>query len=135
MNYFVTILAFMFAVYGCESGKSTMKDSPAAQTGTKDTIRIANDSLEYEIIILEIGFDRYLNTQPPETYYSTDFLERKNQFYVGEYNRRVNDPRYSRDLYPQTIDYDSRIRYGKEVNYLLFIYFQYFEKKYNQKLF
>ena len=96
-------------------------------------IRIANDSLEYEITITDIGFPRFLNTQPPEDYYSIDYLERRNQFFVAEYNRRVLDIRYSRELYPQRIEYDLSVQYGKEVNYLLFQYFRYFSREYNQK--
>jgi hypothetical protein len=99
-----------------------------------DTIVIANDVLAYEIIILEQGFERYLNTQPKATFYSTTFLERKNDFYVREYNRRVRSISRSRDLYPQEINYDPSVRYGKEVNFMLFNYFQFFEYKYNQKL-
>jgi len=125
-----TIVSFLFA---CTSNKKSITPSKQFQKET-DTIRIANDSLEYEIIILEIGFNRYLNTQPPADYYGLKFLENKNYLYVTEYNRRVRDITISRDLYPQEINYNPSVRYGKEVNYLLYNYFRFFEKEYNQRL-
>jgi hypothetical protein len=101
---------------------------------SSDTVRIANDELEYEIIIIEPGFNSWLITQPNPEYYSLSSLENKNVFSVAEYNRRVINSAYSRELYPQQINYEPNISYGMEVNYLLFQYFRYFEKTYNQKL-
>lgn len=100
-----------------------------------DTIRIANDSLEYEIIIMEVGFNNWLQTQRPASYYSLAFLENRNRIYVQNYNQRVLQPqRYNPDIYFLQINYDPLVRYGKEVNYLLFMYFRYFEQKYHQNL-
>jgi len=62
-------------------------------------------------------------------------METRNYFFIAEYNRRVLDPyRYSPDLYEMRIDYDRNIRYGYEVNYLLYNYFLYFQQQYKQKL-
>lgn len=101
----------------------------------RDTIRIANDSLEYEIIIIEVGFESWLVTQRPKEFYSVSFLETRNLFYVQTYNQRVLQPqRYDPNLYFQQINYESNIHYGLEVNYLLYMYFEYFQKKYRQNL-
>src|SRR5690554_7798060 len=98
-----------------------------------DTVRIANDSLEYEIIIIEPGFKSWLVTQPKESFYSQEYLEIKNRSFVVEYNYRVQNPnRYPNSLYPERIDYNPNIDYGKEVNYLLYNYFIYFQEKYHQ---
>jgi hypothetical protein len=106
-----------------------------SKTKSLDTVRIANDSLEYEIIIIEPGFQSWLVTQPPRGYYIQKVLENRNLFSVQEYNRRVLDSRYNRtNLYEQQIDYQPGIDYGYEVNYLLFNYFEFFEETYNQKL-
>ena len=115
---------------------NSTKSSTASSAGSpQDTIRIANDSLEYEVIIIENGFYNWLVTQFPEEYYSLGFLENQNRFYVAEYNRRVINPlSYDKDLYLVPINYDPKISYGKEVNYLLYNYFVYFEKTYNQRL-
>ncbi|MDC7993643.1 DUF6146 family protein [Altibacter sp. HG106] len=135
MKYVTSILLLIIAIASCDSTKSSMQegtDNGVAQEG--DTIRIANDSLEYEIIIIEPGFNSWLVTQFPEDYYGIAFLENKNIFYVNEYNRRVLNGQYSKELYPQLINYEANVHYGKEVNYLLYNYFQYFEEKYNQRL-
>ncbi|WP_367379280.1 hypothetical protein [Nonlabens sp. MIC269] len=62
-------------------------------------------------------------------------MEITNQFKVREYNLRVLNPtRFDPNLYVWRIDYESKIDYGYEVNWLLYNYFLFFEKKYNQKL-
>lgn len=100
-----------------------------------DTIRIANDSLEYEIIIIEPGFSTFLNSiARPEGYYSQSFLENKNKFLVADYNQRVQQPfRYDPEIYAQQIEYDPRIDYGYEVNYKLYYWFVYLTRQYNQR--
>ena len=101
----------------------------------QDTIRIANDSLEYEIIIIEVGFDSWLVTQRPKEFFSESFLETRNRFYVQTYNQSVLEPqRYDPNLYFQQINYEPNIHYGLDVNYLLYMYFEYFQKKYKQNL-
>jgi len=132
VNTFAIICLLLF-IASCSTTKNT-RELNTTTVSKPDTLRIANDSLSYEIIILEIGFTNWLVTQPPESYYTTTFLERKNRFYVAEFNRRVLDINRSRDLYPQQINYEFNVHYGKEVNYLLYNYFVYFEEKYNQKL-
>jgi hypothetical protein len=133
MKYFLSILIIASVIFSCDSSKSVMKGDSEAVV-EKDRVRIANDSLEYEIIIIEPGFDSYLISQPPMGYYELSFLENRNAFYVVEFNNRVRDLRYSRNLYNQEIEYRSNIDYGLEVNYLLYNYFQFFEQRYKQKL-
>lgn len=101
-----------------------------------DTIQIANEETEYEIIIIEPGFNFWLQSiAKPEGYYSQSFLENRNQIYTINWNQRVLQPtRYSPNLYELQIDYNSQIDYGYEVNYKLFNYFIYFQRKYNQRL-
>ena len=133
MRYLLGIFVFALAFYSCESGKAVMSDSSVSNSEEMDTVRIANDSLEYEIIIMDIGFNNWLVTQPPEGYYGQSFLEGKNRVFVTEYNRRVqNFQSYDRNLYQQEINYDFDIDYGYEVNYLLYNYFMFFQQRYNQ---
>ena len=107
--------------------------SKTKETSSQDGIVcIANDTLEYEIIISEPGFQSWLLSQPKRGFYSQPYLENKNQRFVTEYNYRVSSPRFSRDSYPQRIEYDPDIDYGYEVNYLLYNYFVYFQNRYNQ---
>jgi hypothetical protein len=136
MKKLLTFIALIITLYGCSSSKQVNQKKELTSTNEKqDTIRIVNEELEYEIIILDVGFDSWLVTQKPMSYYSNQTLRVKNIFYVSEWNQRVSQPfRYNIDLYQQTIDYDPNIDYGLEVNYLLYQYFQFFQKKYNQRL-
>ncbi len=133
MKYLFTILVFSLVVVSCDTSKSTVKSGPE-DTGFSDTVRIANDSIEYEIIIIEPGFNSWLITQPPKGYYGLSYLETRNMEYVTEYNYRVYAPGFNKNLYVQEINYDPSVSYGLEVNYLLYNYFKYFEITYNQKL-
>ena len=101
-----------------------------------DTIEIANEETEYQIIIIEPGFFTWLNSiAKPEGYYSQNFLENRNYILVTEWNQRVLQPqRFSPNLYELQIDYRQNIDYGYEVNYKLYNYFVYFQRKYNQQL-
>jgi hypothetical protein len=124
-------------VFACNSVKtdSALKPTKTDSKTKVDTIEIVNDSLEYKVIILEIGFNAWLQTQRPRGFYSQQFLELKNRQKVTVYNNRFMEPsKYSRDLYPFFIDYDFKTDYGYEVNYLLYHYFLFFEERYSQNL-
>ena len=101
-----------------------------------DTIEIANDETEYQIIIIEPGFNIWLHSiARPEGYYSQSFMENRNQLMVMEWNRRVLQPaQFNPNLYELQIDYQNGIDYGYEVNYKLYNYFIYFQRKYRQRL-
>ncbi len=132
---FILILLVGVFILSCNSGKNTIKNTTKGDTAAaSDTIHLKNDELEYDIIIIEPGFETWLATQPPKGYYGISMLENRNRLWVGEYNRRVLDSRYSKKLYEQEINYDPSIHYGIDVNYLLYNYLKYFQKKYKQKL-
>ncbi|WP_373518607.1 DUF6146 family protein [Pricia sp.] len=101
-----------------------------------DTVKIVSDSTEYEIIIIEPGFNIWLaSIAKPEGYYSQSYLENRNQIYVINWNQRAMQPlRYGGNLYEMQIDYSPGIDYGYEVNYKLYNYFIYFQRKYNQRI-
>jgi len=124
----VFILAVL--VYACSS-------SPVKNLKTKkeEPVVIANDSLEYEIIIIDIGFNFYLNSiAKPVGFYSQSYLERWNRIYVSTWNMRANNPRFNANIYENRIDYDHNIDYGMDVNYKLFNYFQFAQQKYRMRL-
>lgn len=110
-------------------------DNPVAVQN--DTIRIANDSLQYEVIIIDPGFSTWLVSRSfPRGYHTKSYLRNKNRFYIMEWNNRVMQPfRFNPNLYEMTIDYDPNIDYGYEVNYLIYNYMIYFQNTYNQKLY
>lgn len=138
MKSLIYILGVLFTVIACSSSSKnkTVIDDPTSQIAVNDTIRIANDSLEYEVIIIDNGFSFWLASQAlPRNYYSLAYLENKNLMYVTEWNSRVLQPqRYNPNLYEMTIDYQPHIKYGYEVNYLIYNYMIYFQNTFKQKL-
>lgn len=101
-----------------------------------DTVKIANDEVEYEIIIIDLGFYTWLRSiARPPGYYSQSFMENRNQIMVINWNQRVLQPmQYDPNLYELQINYEPGIDYGYDVNYKLYNYFIYFQRKYNQRL-
>lgn len=134
------VLAFfgLFLICCCSQKKSLVTSDSSTESGAaekNDTIRIANDSLQYEIIIIEPGFEAWLTTQKPRNYYSLLYLENRNLRFVTEWNNRVAQPyRYDPIFYEMRIDYFMHIHYGYEVNYLLYHYFLFFQSRYKQRL-
>ncbi|WP_291287634.1 DUF6146 family protein [Flavobacterium sp.] len=139
MKKYLFILVLLFTIIACSTAsKNTVaaKTSSKSNTAVNDTVRIANDSLEYEVIIIDNGFSTWLASRAlPRNYYSLTYLENKNNLYVTEWNNRVLQPqRYSPNLYEMRIDYQPTIHYGYEVNYLIYNYMIYFQNTYKQKL-
>lgn len=137
-NLIYTLILCGFII-GCNTAKKTTASKKNEITDSikpSDTVKIVNDELEYEIIIIEPGFNFWLASQArPEGYYSQQFLENRNYQYVIEWNQRVLQPqRFSPNLYEMQIDYQNGIDYGYEVNYKLYNYFIYFQLTYNQRL-
>lgn len=134
--FFSITLAFISCGTSKETVNITDEEKAAFQQTVGDTIQIANEETEYEIIIIEPGFNTWLQSiARPEGYYSQSFLENRNQIMVLNWNQRVLQPqRFSPNLYELQIDYLSNIDYGYEVNYKLYNYFVYFQRKYRQRL-
>ncbi|MDX1362917.1 DUF6146 family protein [Arenibacter latericius] len=136
----LSILMFSFSIIGCGGTKQAIavseEEKMAFAKTEGDTISIVNEEVEYGIIIIEPGFDFWLQSvAKPEGYHSQSYLENRNQIYVSEWNMRVSQPlRYNPNLYEMHIDYSPHIDYGYEVNYKLYYYFIYFQRKYNQRL-
>ena len=102
---------------------------------TSDTLTInSGDSTEYEIMIIEIGFDSWMVTNAkPKWFYTNDYYRNKNQFYVIDWNTRVIESMHAPPFDDQ-IDYDSNINYGLDVNYKLYWYFKFMQHKYGINL-
>lgn len=136
MKNLLLLVCLTIVFYSCNSTKKISKSPEEIALSEQDTVRIANDDIEYEIIIIEPGFNVWLiTTARPEGYYSQSFLEARNIVYVNEWNRRVlNSAQYDPNLYELQIDYRQGTDYGYEVNYKLYNYFIYFQRRYKQKL-
>ncbi|BAO77491.1 hypothetical protein WPG_3261 [Winogradskyella sp. PG-2] len=101
-----------------------------------DTVHISSDESDYEIIIIEPGFNAWLiGRARPEGFHSQQWLESRNAILVQAWNQRALQPMvYDPNLYELRIDYDIRTDYGYEVNYKLYNYFLFFQLKYKQQL-
>lgn len=139
----LTLFVLLIIAVSCGSTKEVV-DIPDVTDAEKeafsqtegDTISISSDETEYEIIIIEPGFNTWLQSiARPEGYYSQSFLETRNQIMVVNWNQRVLQPqRFDSNLYEMQIDYQQNTDYGYEVNYKLYNYFVYFQRKYRQRL-
>ena len=133
MKTFLTALVIFIFIVGCNSSKTTLKNTEKIQ---EQPYRIANDSLEYEIIIFDLGFETYLQTiARPANFYTQQYYENKNRLYVTEWNLRAQNPlRYNNQIFENRIDYDFNTNYGLDVNYKLYNYFKFVEYKYKIKI-
>lgn len=114
---------------------NTDNNEKAQATTQGDTVRIANDELEYEVIIIDPGFNYWLQSRArPRGHYSQAYFENKNRLWVNEWNNRVLATGRYGNMYQMPIDYSSSIDYGYEVNYLLYNYLVYFQITNRQRL-
>ena len=136
---YIPLLAFFFSI-ACISQKETLEisedEKEIFENGAEEPVEIAGDKTEYEITIIEPGFNAWLQSiARPEGYYSQSFLEGRNQLLVVNWNNRVNQPqRFNPNLYQMQINYSPHIDYGYEVNYKLYNYFIFFQRRFNQRL-
>lgn len=135
-KYIVIFAISALAIYSCSTQNNLPEVAQAPHTGTaSDTVRIANDELEYEVIIIDPGFNSWLASRArPRGYHSQSHLEMKNRLWVMEWNIRALQPQRYRSLYEMQIDYRPNIDYGYEVNYLLYNYLVYFQQSTGQRL-
>ncbi len=100
----------------------------------QDTLRFEEnvnpeDSVEYELIVMDPGYEAFLATQKPMEFYSQHYYESWNHRYVMEWNSRHSQPLAYGGMYETYIDYSPHIDYGLELNYKLYYYFRFFEMK------
>lgn len=120
IGYFLLIVFVVFA--SCSGSRKLPK------VDIKNTDSQATDSVEYELIVFDPGFESwYLSYSKPSWYHSQNYYESWNRQYVSEWNHKAMSSRYSR-FFETTIDYDLYTDYGLELNHRLFYYFQYVEK-------
>lgn len=136
MKYLGLILVVLGLAFSCKTSNPQIKKDTNASLVANDTVKIANEEVGYEIIIIEPGFNYWLQSNAREEgYYSQQFLETRNIQFVIAYNQRVLQPHvYDPSLYEWPINYQQGIDYGYDVNYKLYNYFIYFQLKYKQQL-
>jgi hypothetical protein len=140
LKSFLCLLFLVIIASGCSNSKSAIQPSEQETMSFKqtegDTIALSSDKTDYEIIIIEPGFNYWLaSVARPEGYYGQSWLENRNRIYVLNWNQRVLQPQdFDPALYEMQINYDANIDYGYELNYKLYNYFLYFQRKYKQQL-
>lgn len=138
MKKIIPFIVLIVLIASCKSYNNDQVIDHGNDSGLveNDTVSISSDETDYEIIIIEPGFNIWLETRArPEGFHSHQWLESRNALFVQAYNQRVQQPQvYNPDLYQLRIDYDTHTDYGYEVNYKLYNYFLYFQIKYKQKL-
>lgn len=138
MRKSILLLLLFISIISCKTIDSPkpIGDEREESLVANDTVIIGSDENTYEIIIIDPGFNAWLqSTARPRHYYSQSFMEGRNQIYVTNWNIRVNQPQqFNPNLYEMTIDYNSNEDYGYEINYKLYNYFIYFQLTYKQQL-
>ena len=131
----VLLFSGLLILVACNASQNKKKIEEKSKLES-DTIRIANKEIEYEVLIIDVGFSSWFNSNAkPRNYYSQSYLESRNRVWVLEWNRRAMlSSQYNPNLYEMTINYETNINYGYEVNYILYNYLVYFQLKNNQKL-
>ena len=130
-SLFLLLICIIFSFWACSSLHSNKTKLPE-----EAAVLIANDRLEYEIIIIDIGFTAYLaSTAKPKGFYTQEYMENRNSIWVASWNSRAQSPsKYKTKIYENIIDYQSQEDYGYEVNYKLFNYFLFAQRKYKINL-
>ena len=131
LKQLLVLFSFGLFVYAC--GSSPIKKNTTTE---EKPVVIANDSLEYEVIIIDPGFNAFLaSIAKPEGYYSQNYLEARNRTWVLEWNNRARNPiQFNANIYENIVDYQSTTDYGYDVNYKLFNYFLFAQQKYKMNL-
>ena len=136
MKNYISIGLVLLIIFACSATKTNIAGLKESEKLKSDTIKIVNEELKYEIIIIDAGFSNWFNfNAKPRNFYSQDYFETRNKIWVNEWNIRAMQPSvYNSNLYEMRIDYEPNVNYGYEVNYMLFNYLNYFQIVNNIKL-
>ena len=98
------------------------------KTKGKAEIKQNADSVEYELLVFDSGFETYLAKVPySKEYHTNEYYKNWNIRYVTEWNVRALNPMRYGSFYESKIDYQSNIDYGLDLNFKLYHYFRYIE--------
>lgn len=126
----ILILILPLLILSCATQRE-INSNGSGRLILKDTSQV-KDSLEYELIVFDPGFDFWLSSNSfQKNQYSNAYLQSMNNLYVTEWNRRYS---LGSRLIESYIDYSPLNEYDFELNYKLFMYFKYFEESNRIKL-
>lgn len=116
------LLALVAAIGACSGPKGAVSIEPNGKSSPEE------DSLSYELIVLDPGFESwYLLNGTPAKYRSQAYYENWNHRYVSTWNYNATLPG-KRSFFQPIHGYDRSEDYGFELNHKLFYYFQYVER-------
>lgn len=136
MKNFLIIILIGIGLLSCglQQKTSLQNRNPDVQIKSEEA-----DSTEYEIIVIDPGFESwFITNRKPVWYYEQSYLETWNLRYVSAWNEKVMSRRYQQ-AYPdnpfdERIDYRPQINYGLDLNYKLFHYFKFIEETWGRIL-
>jgi len=116
------IIAFLF-LFGCTSSNRMLGVSD------KNLIDLTQNEEEYELIVLDPGFDAWFaTTWSPAKDRSQAYYSNWNYQYVTEWNYKATRPHTS-NFFDTLIQYDPSIDYGIKVERTLYYYFRWVDTK------
>ena len=112
----VLLFSGLLILVACNASQNKKKIEEKSKLES-DTIRIANKEIEYEVLIIDVGFSSWFNSNAkPRNYYSQSYLESRNRVWVLEWNRRAMlSSQYNQNLYEMTINYETNINFSYNV--------------------
>jgi len=133
MKRFIILLLTLAFSYSGFAFSEPLNNPPGPAS---DTLLISSgDTTEYEILIIETGYENWMLTNAkPKWFYTNDYYRNKNQFYVIYWNNRVIETMH-KPPFEEMIDYNPTIDFGLDVNYKLYWYFKFIEYKYKVDLY
>lgn len=141
----ISVLFFLFGLGAISKGASineVVSDKLFNPFNIESSMGLATDTLkletangedeEYEIIILDPGFDSwFLRNKKSPSFYDQSYLENWNQRLVQQWNSLIGT-RLPGGCAPTVyIDYRNDVDYGLELNHKLFYYFWYVHQQCN----
>ena len=122
MKKLLFLLAAASFMIACSGPKGMVKIEPNKNEVAQE------DSLEYELIVMDPGFETwYMLQNTPARYRSPQYYEGWNQQYVSAWNYLATQPG-RRSFFQTIVGYEPGEDYGFELNHKLFYYFQYVEQ-------
>ncbi len=122
-SWMIGLLIMLFGACQTSNRMLAVKD--------KNLIDIKQDKDEYELLVLDPGFETWFQaTWGPAKDRSLAYYRSWNQRYVIDWNYKATHP-HTFDLFDNTIQYDPNIDYGLPVERKLFYYFRWVETQLN----
>lgn len=134
MKYLQLFLVLILAILSFGAASKTVQyKMPIDIISDIQQIKVIHitDNKKLNFTFKDNGYSNWLKKQKSQRYFYQSSLEINNLQYVKEWNKRVNNSSFNSELYTQQINYKlhSKVHYGMNVNYQLFMFFNYFEEK------